>query len=120
MSILSKKDEPKAEASPVPAPAPAPLPPPAIDPKTGKLPPGAHKRRWGQKEYPSKDFIRVTYLVTGSLSGQRFAQGKTGDVPKEVFEGTLKPGKMARLWEKPKVIPQAARPASDVGNFRRQ
>lgn len=106
----SKGEEPKAEHAKEPQ----------IDPKTGKLPSAAHMRRWGMKEYPSDSFVRVTFLVTGSLSGERFTKGKSGDVPKAVFEGTLKPLRQAKLWEKPKPKVVAARPASDVGAFRRR
>lgn len=85
-----------------------------------KAPAGKHQRKWGMKEYPSDSFIRVTFLVTGSLSGVRFTKGKSGDVPRSVFESTLKPLGQAKLWEKPKLKVVAARPASDVGAFRRR
>lgn len=85
-----------------------------------KAPAGKHMRKWGMKEYPSNEFVRVTFLVTGSLSGVRFTKGKSGDVPKAVFESTLKPLGQAKLWEKPKPKPVAVRPGTDVGAFRRR
>jgi hypothetical protein len=91
---------------------------PALGPD-GKLPPHLRKRRWGGVEYPEQDFIRVTFLKDGSIGGERFTKGRSADVPKEVFEKTLKPNKQAKLYEKPTPPPALVRPATDKGNFKR-
>lgn len=114
---MSKEPEKKAEAKA--APPAAPPAEPAVGPD-GKLPPHLRKRRWGGAEYLETDFVRVTFLATGSLNGERFEKGASGDVPKVVFEKTLKPRGQAKLWEKPKPASIFKRPASDVGNFKRR
>ena len=106
---MSKDIEKKTEATPAPANVP-----------TGKLPYSQHKKRWGGVEYPSPDFVRVTFLVDGGLAGEHWRRGTSADVPKVVFEQTLKPQKIAKLWEKPKAATPFKRPATDVGtSFRR-
>lgn len=90
---------------------------PAAD---GKPPLADRKRLYGGALYPETSFVRVTYLSTGSLSGERFMAGKHGEVPKAVFEKHFKPKRIAKLWEKPKLKPAAKRPSSDVGAFRRR
>lgn len=77
-------------------------------------------RRWGGIEHPEDSFVRVIFLATGSLNGERFEKGASGDVPKQVFEKTFKPLGQAKLWEKPKPASIFKRPASDVGNFKRR
>ncbi len=115
MSLLNpKKDEPKVEVKAAPKPAPKP------DRDAGKPPLAERKKLYGGKPYPEQDFVRVTYLSTGSISGERFTKGKSGDVPKVVFEGHFKPKGIAKLWEKPKPAPVAVRPKTDVGSFRRR
>lgn len=93
---------------------------PGPDPKTGKLPPHLHTKRWAGIEYPSNSFVRVVFLQSGGINGERFTKGKSGEVPKKVFEETLKPQRQAKLWEKPKPVAIVKRPATDVGGFRRR
>lgn len=99
-----------AEGAPLPTPAPAPA---------DKAPFAQHKRRWGGQEYPSPDFVRVTFLMDGGLAGEHWRQGSSADVPKAVFEHNLLPAKIAKLWAKPKPAAIVKRPATDVGLFQR-
>lgn len=107
-----------SKESPIPVkaadPAPAPVSPPT------KAPFAQHKRRWGGVEYPSPDFVRVTFLLDGGLAGERWRKGSSADVPKVVYESSLAPKKIAKLWAKPRPAAIVKRPATDVGNsFRR-
>jgi hypothetical protein len=99
---MSKPEQVKAESAA-----------PAVAPKPVKM------RRWGGIEFPEADFIRVTFLASGSVNGERFTKGRSADVPKSVFAQTLKPNKQAVLYVKPAPVVAMQRPATDKGNFKR-